>query len=163
MVVADEHELAGQAGRGQGVAVEVSDAVDHDAGLLGELVRAEEALDPGVVVAGHDEDRDPGPEPGQHLGELAPLLAGRERHGLLDVAEQEEPVGLRPFHQAGHATHPLERAAREVPTVAGEVGLDPEVEVGHDQRPLRVLDHHGRPLGQELELHARRISPRRGM
>ena len=163
VVVADEHELPREAGPGERVAVEVAHPVDHDAGPLGELVRAEEALDSGIVVPRHDQDRHARPESREHLGDLAPLLSGGERHGLLDVAEEEEPVGLRPGDQAGQPLDPVGRPARDVPPVAGQVGLDPEVKVGHDERPLPVLDHDSRALGQELKSHARRISPRRGM
>ncbi|KAF5057032.1 hypothetical protein DSECCO2_361160 [anaerobic digester metagenome] len=163
MVVADEHQVTREAGSRQGMTMKVADTVDHDPGPLRQFVRLEEPLDPGVVVAGHDQEGGASTERGEHFGELAPLLPRGEWDRLLDIAEQEEAIRPHPVDQIGHPLHPLKGPAREVPPVPLEVRLDPEVEVGDDQGPLRVHDQGRRPLGEKFDPHAIRISPRRGM
>lgn len=133
-----------------GVAVEIPDAVDERASRGQEFALLEEPVDPAVMVARGDGDRDEFPKRLEYARKFAVLLPGCHRDVVLEIAEEEQEIGSGLLDAGDHTFGTGVAPARDMNSAAFETGLDSHVEVGDDQDALLLLDQEGGAVLNEM-------------
>ena len=135
------------------MAVEVRDAIDDLSLLWPDLGLLKEPFDADVVVSREDKDRDAAPDRIEDTRDLSPLLPGERRDAVLDVTQEDRPVRICRIDGLHEPVEAFGAVAFEMHSMRGEIGLDPEMEVGNDEQALGVLDDKRRAVPDKLQFH----------